>query len=787
MAAQNDGSHSHIAVPISKAPPATFFDATQWRVLYAIMDTVIPRIIPVTDGIVSDEKTMDDHGRQTISKDVFESHFQQMQSCLVTPPSREAFAAYLSEKPSEIEDFRDHLVRTLMTISPDARKQLGTVVYLLGTKFGSYALTGQSKPFYELAGHGREAVLRSWRSSRLTAIRALAKSLTSIATKTWVQTSPLFRELSGYVDVPDDYAEKRAAAAADEKTPAEFTFKQFYHSSSSDGDGAQEALVMDTDVVIVGSGCGGGVCARVLAEAGHRVLVVEKGYYFPPSQLPMRSDTAETNLFLNKGVISTDDNSVSAVAGSVWGGGGSVNWGVSLQTPGYIREDWASKRGLGFFNTPGFQESLDRVCNFMGVSDEHVRQNHRGQVLLDGAAKMGWKAKVTPHNSGGRDHHCGHCHLGCGSGGKQGPAVSWLPAAARAGAELIEGFEVDRIDFADFASGKKAAGVTGKWVSRNAQGGDNGPPHERTVREVVIKAKRVIVAGGTLSSPLLLRKSGLANPQTGRNLYLHPVNLLGAFWKEDVNPMDGCAISSVCTTFENLDGEGHGVKLEGTCMVPYLIYSSYPATSGLDFKLKALRFRNMNAFICIPRDRDTGYVYADSKTGQPRVAYTPSAFDRAHVLEGLVALARICRATGAEEIQPFLPNVPPFIVASTSSTATNNVTSGKEKDAEDERFEAWIRHIRRVGNPATTAPWACAHQMGSCRMSRTAEDGVVDPSGKVWGVAEGLYVADASVLPSATGVNPMVTTMAVADWIARGIAADLDALRELGSKDNTTE
>lgn len=195
----------------------------------------------------------------------------------------------------------------------------------------------------------------------------------------------------------------------------------------------------------------------------------------------------------------------------------------------------------------------------------------------------------------------------------------------------------------------------------------------------------------------------------------------------------------------------------------------------------------MNAFICIPRDRDTGYVYADSKTGQPRVAYTPSAFDRAHVLEGLVALARICRATGAEEIQPFLPNVPPFIVASTSSTATNNVTSGKEKDAEDERFEAWIRHIRRVGNPATTAPWACAHQMGSCRMSRTAEDGVVDPSGKVWGVAEGLYVADASVLPSATGVNPMVTTMAVADWIARGIAADLDALRELGSKDNTTE
>ncbi|KAK8063012.1 GMC oxidoreductase [Apiospora hydei] len=776
MSAQTNNNHtphSHTVVPISDPPPATFFDDTQWRVLYTLMDTVVPPIVAtaasgeeVVVAVNSDGNSPADNGRQSLSKEVFESHYQKLQSCMVTPPSREAFAAYLSEKPSEIQDFRNHLVRTLSTISPDARKQLGAVTYLLGTTFGSYALTGHTKPFYELDGEARESVLRSWRGSCITAIRGMAKSLTSIGTKTWIQTSPLFRELSGYVDVPEDYAEKAAAAAAERPPPPEYIFKQFpaAASESSEGDGgggdgdggkqAQAAVVLDTDVVIVGSGCGGGVCARVLAEAGHRVLVVEKGYYFPPSQLPMRSDTAETNLFLNRGVISTDDNSVSAVAGGTWGGGGSVNWGVSLKTPGYVLDDWAANRGLGFFSTPKFQESLDRVCDFMGVSDEHV--------LLDGAAKLGWRAKVTPHNSGRGDHHCGHCHLGCGSGAKQGPAVSWLPAAARAGAEFVEGFEVERIDFENFASGKKASGVSG-----------NGPLHERTVREVKIRAKRVIVAGGTFSSPLLLQRSGLGNPQIGRNLYLHPVNMLGAFWNEDVNPMDGCAISSVCTAFEDLDGQGHGVKLEGTCMVPYLIYSAYPATSGLDFKLKALRYRNLNTFICIPRDRDTGRVYADPQTGQTRVAYTPSAFDRAHVLEGI-------------EIQPFLPNVPPFIVsAPTSTLATNNVTSDKENETEDERFEAWIRHLRRVGNPIT-APWACAHQMGSCRMSRKEEDGVVDPWGKVWGVAEGLYVADASVLPSATGVNPMVTTMAVADWIARGVAEDLEALRK-GARGNRVE
>jgi choline dehydrogenase-like flavoprotein len=57
-------------------------------------------------------------------------------------------------------------------------------------------------------------------------------------------------------------------------------------------------------------------------------------------------------------------------------------------------------------------------------------------------------------------------------------------------------------------------------------------------------------------------------------------------------------------------------------------------------------------------------------------------------------------------------------------------------------------------------------------MSSTASTGVVDPSGKVWGT-EGLYVADASVFPSASGVNPMVTNMAISDWISRGIAKGL--------------
>ncbi|KAI1841489.1 hypothetical protein JX266_012329 [Neoarthrinium moseri] len=741
MAVPMESPLSHIDIPLPDPPSPEFFNETQWKVWYALMDTIVPSIVSTPrDGSNTDN--------YQITQSQLDAYYQEAQRKLSSPPSRKDFEAFLSEKPSDSQAFKDQITRTLASLPKDMRDQLGTMLSLLGTRLGSLPTTGYLTPFYDLPAEAREKVIKSWQTSYFTAFRGLAKSVSMLGQKTWVQSSQLFLQLSGWTDIPENY---QAGKAAD------YTFKQF-------GPGAGPETI-ETDVVVVGSGCGGGVCAKVLAEAGHRVLVVDKGYYFSPAQLPMKSHIAEINLFESGGLMSVDDGSMSVLAGSTWGGGGSVNWGVSLQTPDYVRREWASKRGLDFFTSSDFQGSLDRVCEFMGVSDSAVRQNHRGQVLLDGAEKLGWKAKVTPHNSANKDHHCGHCHLGCGSAGKQGPAVSWLPAAARAGAEFIEGFQVERVTFDTFASGKKASGVVGKWISRDQEGGLTGSVTERVSRDVVIKAKRVVVSCGTLWSPVVLKNSGLANPQIGRNVYLHPVNLVGGFWKEDVKPWDGCAISSVCTAFEDLDGQGNGTKLEGVCMVPYLIYSNLPWRSGIDLKLSALRYRHLNAFFSMPRDRDTGYIYPDPVTGKPRIQYSPSAFDRANCMEGLVALARICYVQGAEEIRPFLSGVDSFIRS----------PSGEKTEAEDERFEQWLQTLRAAGNPGTE-PWGGAHQMGSCRMSKSEEDGVVDPKGKVWGV-EGLYVADASVFPTATGVNPMVTNMAISDSIARGIAADLGTLK----------
>lgn len=155
----------------------------------------------------------------------------------------------------------------------------------------------------------------------------------------------------------------------------------------------------------------------------------------------------------------------------------------------------------------------------VGVSDAHIRHNHGANVILNGSRKLGWAAKPCPQNTGGAEHYCGHCATGCGSGKKEGPSVSWLPAAARAGAKFIEGFNVSEVLFDETRGSKTAVGILGTWTSRDKDGNIHTLESERIQRQLRIRAKKVIVACGTLNSPLLLMRSGL---KVGPLLYYIP-------------------------------------------------------------------------------------------------------------------------------------------------------------------------------------------------------------------------------------------------------------------------
>lgn len=267
---------------------------------------------------------------------------------------------------------------------------------------------------------------------------------------------------------------------------------------------------------------------------------------------------------------------------------------------------------------------------------------------------------------------------------------------------------------------------------------------------------------------------------------------------------------------------------------PYTALTNFPWHGALEYRLETLKLRHMNAFIALTRDRDAGYVYPDPVSGKPRISYTPSAFDSAHAATGAAALCQILYVTGATEIHPFVPGIEPYIRPSPPipdnsnddgnhygppSSADNDLPAGAgpwsyrpsdprpdSADSQvaivvepppqqpastpyspeaDDTFASWLTRLKAatesgkmLSSPVT--PWSSAHQMSTCRMSATPDQGVVDSRGQVWGV-DGLFVADSSVLPSASGVNPMVTTMAFADLIARNVGEELLALEAAGN------
>ena len=196
-------------------------------------------------------------------------------------------------------------------------------------------------------------------------------------------------------------------------------------------------------------------------------------------------------------------------------------------------------------------------------------------------------------------------------------------------------------------------------------------------------------------------------------------------------------------------------------MTPSMALTNIPWHSSHAYKSALLKYKHMNGFVSMVRDRDSGVVYPDPVTGTPRLAYTVSEFDRGHAWEGLCELAKVVFKSGAKEVHLGVDGVTPF------------VRRGDGED-EEEAFRTWLSDLRsKSPHPRYSLPFATAHQMGTCRMGTSPRSSVVDPHGKVWGV-EGLHVCDASVFPSASGVNPMVTNMAIAEWISRGVVREIE-------------
>jgi len=152
-----------------------------------------------------------------------------------------------------------------------------------------------------------------------------------------------------------------------------------------------------TDVVVVGSGCGGGVIAATMAQAGHKVLVLEKGTYYPAEEMAGKEGEAFSTMYEGGGVVITDTG-LTVLAGSTFGGGSTVNWACSLRTPHYVREEWASKHGLTHMVGPEYSDAVDAVCARLGVKEDGVSHNGCNTLFIRGCKALGCDVQVAPQN-----------------------------------------------------------------------------------------------------------------------------------------------------------------------------------------------------------------------------------------------------------------------------------------------------------------------------------------------------------------------------------------------------
>jgi choline dehydrogenase-like flavoprotein len=493
------------------------------------------------------------------------------------------------------------------------------------------------------------------------------------------------------------------------------------------GDGEQ------CDVAIVGSGAGGAVAATVLAEAGLDVLVLESGPYVNRDSYPTDPLEGLPLMYRDGGMtIAQGRPAIPVPVGRTVGGTTVINSGTCFRAPAEVLTEWREADGVPWATEldPDYA-SAEEMLQVTPVDVETMGRN--GQLALEGAAALGASGGPISRNAGACVQ-CSSCPLGCRLDAKRASHVSYLPRAAAAGARVRAGVQVLTIRRENGrVSGLDCrAGLPATAVEERAR---NGKP--ATGRPWRVRAKTVISAAGAFGTPELLLRSGISHPQLGRNLHIHPAAWIGARYPEEVRGWEG-----VMQSYYVDEWQPQGILLEAT-FTPLSFGSQWLPGVGEAFSDRVAHFGEIGSIGVHLHDRSSGRVRL-APNGSLRLSYRLSDAEARTIQFGIARAAEIHFAAGATEVYP---NVGACTVIPRGKLAEFESMDLKPADL---RLEAF-------------------HPMSTARMGAEEGSGVTDPGGAVRGI-EGLYVADASLLPSSVGVNPMMTIIACASRVARGVA-----------------
>jgi choline dehydrogenase-like flavoprotein len=484
------------------------------------------------------------------------------------------------------------------------------------------------------------------------------------------------------------------------------------------------------DVVVVGSGAGGASAARVLAEAGLDVIVVEEGQYHDVSSYSADPLEALPMLYRDSGLTFCQGRPpIGLPLGRCVGGTTVVNSGTCFRAPNVVLMGWRDQFGIGWATE--LEQEFEAVERDLSVQPiDPAKAGRNAELCRIGAEAIGASNGPISRNANGVVC-CGTCPSGCSLDAKQATHVSELPRAVAAGCRVRAGVAAREVT----VTAGKASGVRCKTQA--------GKPYE-------VVARAVVLAGGAIGTPELLLGQGIANSsgQVGRNLRIHPACWVGARFDEAVRGWEGVMQSWYVDEWND-----RGLFLEAT-FTPLAFGAHWLPGAGDDFKERIARYDQIAVIGVHMSDRSSmGRVRMIGSrrargAGRGRISYKLTKEDAEQLRYGIARAADIHLAAGAMEVYPQFASVAPL-------------KRGQRGDS--------IERVRlRPGDLRLEA----FHPMGTARMGHQRGASVVSPTGEAHDLP-GLYVADASIFPTSLRVNPMITIMACARRIARGLGERL--------------
>ncbi|ARU57684.1 glucose-methanol-choline oxidoreductase [Oleiphilus messinensis] len=506
-----------------------------------------------------------------------------------------------------------------------------------------------------------------------------------------------------------------------------------------------EKLTLEADVVVVGTGAGGGTTAEILSEKGLNVILVEEGRLNRMKDFNMSESKSYPKLYQEGMGRVTADGAIAIMQGRTVGGSTTVNWTSSFTTPDKTLDHWTNYHQLKGFTKEAMAPWFENRKKRLNIEKWAVDPNANNAALATGCEALGWKHAIIPRNVKAC-WNLGYCGMGCPTNAKQSMLITTVPGALNNGAHLVYGARAEKL----LIEGDQTRALICTALDESGT--------TPTGQSIEIRAKHFVISASAIGSPALLLRSEAPDPydRLGKRTFLHPVNAAMATMPEKVDPFYGAPQSVYSDEFVWKYGTTGpiGFKMEVSPLHPGLM-SAVIGQHGDTLREAMAELPHTQATIALMRDgfhpESEGGTVSLRDDGSPVLDYPITDVMWQGLRDAYLKMAEVQFAAGAKTVRLIHLDSPVF-------------TSWSQAKASIQALPMAIHRARLFS----------AHQMGGCSMGENPKSSVVNSLGEHHQLRN-LNVIDGSTFPTSIGANPQLSIYGMAAMQATHLANRLSA------------